>query len=1357
MEEKRKEVKTKVIFKHELEVHWILSSYVPEKGEMVIYDKEVDAEGNVLQHPENRQPFLYDRIKFGDGKLSVKDLPFVDVKNIENGKGKYALQQIADNVALGFDFTGKNENATSYDSSLTGTIPYGATGDFASSFGGKSAAMGKRSHAEGTTTIAKGAYSHAEGDNSVTIGADSHAEGYKTTAVAEGSHTEGARTIAAGKYSHAEGIDTQTTDFAAHAEGELTHAYGRASHAEGQKTFADGDASHAEGTDTEANGFASHAEGAASRAIGESSHAEGNRSYAQGDFSHTEGNNTYAGINPSGQFFGESAHAEGENTNAYGYASHTEGIGTEAYGEAQHVQGRYNIDDPEGRYAHIVGNGFSNFEGEASNAHTLDWQGNAWYAGNVYVGGNNQDEGKKLLTADDLPEYKSLETYYEYVNDNSPSDSIAAIQLGQASYNFNRYGIDFVPDSSTDELHISAQNALGKGKLHTDLGTGELKYTAEYYAGHSQYDNIIYSGTKTIAFKEDLGAVGSEFDLVVETEEDFRKCFYMLHPNKLEDGSVDLSVMGDPDPDFKYTTVLVRGINFTENLGSSDLDLAIFQPSLRYVKFDKCTWNAKWRVSGKAPTTLKFTGTEYERAPGDLQLVIDGIYITENNIIASINYANEHPDKPSEFWGIGLRNIKGIINCTVDYPDDYKVVSYDTGESSGYTYSFKLTAQYFDYADNNKITSLWDGTNISNCHISEGIYRSSNCSNIVAMSILDENDALAPVELRTCHNLSNFKGDFMDMVYGNPSYPECTAINYATCDWVSNKESFDFIIESQNELTKLLQNASSFQNKRILLKNLSLNPGNITLTGASYVTFSNVKINEGATSLIGASVFECSGLRFASTKCRLAFKGSGNIRPRVYNMGTGASINNIIGYCMYENCDGVSNSIVHFADKTNHIHGCIVNTTPDSFDSIAGQDPWFRLCNDIIGIRIISEPSNVKFDRCNFVSHISSTNPSVISYMSCTKVDVMTCDNVKSAQIAEAPYCPKPNRSDVSTGAFALYAQKHDGSNASKLAAVGNESGQISLGSGIVPIRASGGHILVPITPTEGNHAISMQYLDSKGYQSYSQIESEFAKKDAVCPKPNRTDFTTGFALYAQKPDGSNGSKVAQVGNESGTVSLGSGVIPIRASNGQILVPITPTDANHAVSKQYLDSKLSHIGLAGYTVEYNEYNSDSIERITVNAGEGDFNTVRLVGGSTYDVDRTGIHMSAAGSMGNFALSVDNGYGDARIVIDAVNGELNFHHTNSATNERSSKKIVMDDNSTLSWLSNAMGSMEMRLIDDNDPYYGGTHYGGIYDSYGLRTEASYNGITIKVPRIEVKTQSEYDSLPVKDETIIYIIK
>lgn len=83
-----------------------------------------------------------------------------------------------------------------------------------------------------------------------------------------------------------------------------------------------------------------------------------------------------------GDASGIASFCEGIVCTASGAYSHAEGEGTTASvkGEAQHAQGKYNIIDEEGKYAHIVGNGASNAR---SNAHTLDWQGNAWFAGNI--------------------------------------------------------------------------------------------------------------------------------------------------------------------------------------------------------------------------------------------------------------------------------------------------------------------------------------------------------------------------------------------------------------------------------------------------------------------------------------------------------------------------------------------------------------------------------------------------------------------------------------------------------------------------------------------------------------------------------------------------------------------------------------------------------------------------------------------------------------------------------------------------------------------------------------------------------------------------------------------------------------
>ena len=179
-----------------------------------------------------------------------------------------------------------------------------------------------------------------------------------------------------GTGSSAIGLYVTATGNASHAEGSGTAASGDSSHAEGSNTTASADSSHAEGNSTEASGNYSHAEGSTTTASGDYSHAEGSGTAASGMFSHAEGSTTTAS--------GVNSHAEGDYTTASGVSSHAEGYGSKASSQFQHVQGKYNIEDKDRKYAHIVGNGAG--DAKRSNAHTLDWQGNAWYSGKVTTG-----------------------------------------------------------------------------------------------------------------------------------------------------------------------------------------------------------------------------------------------------------------------------------------------------------------------------------------------------------------------------------------------------------------------------------------------------------------------------------------------------------------------------------------------------------------------------------------------------------------------------------------------------------------------------------------------------------------------------------------------------------------------------------------------------------------------------------------------------------------------------------------------------------------------------------------------------------------------------------------------------------
>lgn len=188
-------------------------------------------------------------------------------------------------------------------------------------------------------------------------------------------------------------LDTDIVLTATDVGGNRTRATGIDSHAEGNGSEATGNQSHAEGMRGKAIGMCSHAEGVDCKAQEHASHAEGWYTTASGDSSHAEGNSTTA----SGMY----SHAEGMRTTAAGGCSHAEGSDTIANGKDQHVQGRYNVADNDNKFAVIVGNGSFGMEGRVrSNAYALDWDGNLYLKGGVYVNCNADSTGGTKLSLD---------------------------------------------------------------------------------------------------------------------------------------------------------------------------------------------------------------------------------------------------------------------------------------------------------------------------------------------------------------------------------------------------------------------------------------------------------------------------------------------------------------------------------------------------------------------------------------------------------------------------------------------------------------------------------------------------------------------------------------------------------------------------------------------------------------------------------------------------------------------------------------------------------------------------------------------------------------------------------------------
>lgn len=251
-------------------------------------------------------------------------------------------------------------------------------------------------------------YSHAEGRNTQASGSHSHAEGRWTIARGIGSHSEGNNTVAEGRYSHVEGSYSRALGEASHSEGSWTDAVGNSSHSEGY-----GARLHLYGITGTAGSliYTLHSNYDTYNFTGYVLLSSDKTRYA------TILSSTYKGLSgaeylhevtvdktlsPNNNYDRDAVYLIASG--ALGDFSHNEGKNTIATSLSQHVQGQNNAIDSQEEYLHIVGNGES--ENSRSNAHTLDWSGNAWYQGDVYVGGSGQDDAaaEKLVKKSELDE-----------------------------------------------------------------------------------------------------------------------------------------------------------------------------------------------------------------------------------------------------------------------------------------------------------------------------------------------------------------------------------------------------------------------------------------------------------------------------------------------------------------------------------------------------------------------------------------------------------------------------------------------------------------------------------------------------------------------------------------------------------------------------------------------------------------------------------------------------------------------------------------------------------------------------------------------------------------------------------------
>ncbi len=279
-----------------------------------------------------------------------------------------------------------------------------------------------------------------------------------------------------------------------------------------------GENSYAVGYDVEASGIASHAESEFTTASGSCSHAEGYSTIASADQSHAEGYNTIAS--------GNCSHAEGEFTTASGDCSHAEGGNTTASSNYQHVQGKYNIEDTNNKYAHIVGNGSND---NKSNAHTLDWEGNAWYAGDVQGANLPYNISSKVLTTvpasniklndeitvNNISINKDRKYYIEFLGSKKLCNLVISENHAEISCAISNYAIEGITFSSNLMLGVHKMSA---DDTAIDTFTDLVIYEEEIKCLDNKYleNDLRIQNSISLGRMRNIGTGSSAIGMIVE-------------------------------------------------------------------------------------------------------------------------------------------------------------------------------------------------------------------------------------------------------------------------------------------------------------------------------------------------------------------------------------------------------------------------------------------------------------------------------------------------------------------------------------------------------------------------------------------------------------------------------------------------------------------------------------------------------------------------------------------------------------------------------------------------------------------------------------------------------------------------
>ena len=465
---------------------------------------------NVSELTNDAGYLVADDISNKQDKLTFDNVPTLNSNNpVKSGGVKTAIDTVENKIMV---VPGSGVGSARTKNVVYNNQTYINTAEGVGAFaeGLNSQASGMGAHAEGNAK-ATGAYSHAEGSASAS-GQYAHAEGKQSIAVGDYSHTEGGALRADGIGAHAEGIHTSAYGNRSHAENLGTEARGSNSHAEGSYTFVMGENTHGEGETTGSQWYLTSTEDSLKYTYSSSSIYSSDSIFMPGNLVELSNAGspeftTIAKVDKVRKIVTlTSTLGELNNGIVYirdGYVSgknaHSEGQATIAAGNNQHVSGKYNSPDSNNTYAEIIGNGDTVYR---SNARALDWNGNEYLNGNLYVQSQlDSTNGKKVAIDDDVPVESgtglgSVKTKkFEYLSTQmqNMASGIGSFAVGVAN--------KAIGDGSTVEgqnNEASGTNSHAEGKR--TLASGNIQHVQGKYNvedSNSIYADIVGNGLNT--------------------------------------------------------------------------------------------------------------------------------------------------------------------------------------------------------------------------------------------------------------------------------------------------------------------------------------------------------------------------------------------------------------------------------------------------------------------------------------------------------------------------------------------------------------------------------------------------------------------------------------------------------------------------------------------------------------------------------------------------------------------------------------------------------------------------------------------------------------------------------------------